>query len=135
MLRSMGKFTVTRTLKAPREQVWQALTRAPYFERWLPAKQGTAVLDVRSGGSWQATVVSAAGEEIPLTGRYDDVREPERIVMTIPGDAVTEITLTDTGDSTEIAYTFDVGEDMHDMVEQSVDQVLAKVSEVLADPA
>lgn len=133
MLKLMGNFTVTRTLKAPREQVWQVLTRAPYFERWLPAKQGTAVLDVRSGGSWQATVVSAAGDEIPLTGRYDDVRDPERIVMTIPGDAVTAITLADTGDSTEISYAFDVGEDMHDMVEQSVDQVLAKVSQVLAD--
>src|SRR5882757_10364573 len=112
----MGEFTVTRMLTAPRERVWQVLTQAPYFERWLPAKRGTAVLDVRSGGSWQATVVSEDGVEIPLTGRYDDVREPERLVMTIPGDAVTEITLAATGDTTEIAYTFDVPEDMHGVV-------------------
>jgi uncharacterized protein YndB with AHSA1/START domain len=129
----MGKFTVTRTLTAPREQVWRILTLAPYFERWLPAKEGTAVLDVRTGGSWQASVVSEGGEEIALVGRYDDVSEPERLVMTIPGDAVAEITLAAMGDTTEIAYTFDVPEDMHGLVEESVDKVLGKVSQVLAE--
>ncbi|MEV6609809.1 SRPBCC domain-containing protein [Kutzneria sp. NPDC051319] len=127
----MGEFTVTRTLAAPCERVWQVLTQAPHFERWLPAKPGTAVLDVRTGGSWQATVVSEGGEEIPLTGRYDEVRAAERLVMTVPGDAVTEITLAAAGDTTEIAYTFDVPEDMHGMVEASVDTVLGKVSQVL----
>jgi uncharacterized protein YndB with AHSA1/START domain len=86
------------------------------------------VLDVRSGGSWQATVVSSGGDEIPLTGRYDDVREPERLVMTLPGDAVTEITLAAAGDTTKISYAFDVDEGMHGMVEESVDNVLARVS-------
>jgi uncharacterized protein YndB with AHSA1/START domain len=129
----MGEFTVSRTLQAPRAQVWQVLTLAPYFERWLPAKEGTAVLDVRTGGSWRATVVSPDGKEIPLTGRYDEVREPERLVMTVPGDAVTAITLSADGDTTRIAYGFDVGEDMHAMVEESVDHVLGKVSQVLAE--
>jgi uncharacterized protein YndB with AHSA1/START domain len=113
--------------------VWRILTLAPYFERWLPAKEGTAVLDVRTGGSWQASVVSEGGEEIALVGRYDDVSEPERLVMTIPGDAVAEITLAAIGDTTEIAYTFDVPEDMHGVVEESVDKVLGKVSQILAE--
>jgi hypothetical protein len=30
-------------------------------------------------------VVSSEGEEIALTGRYDEVAEPGRLVMTIPG--------------------------------------------------
>jgi len=46
----MSEFTVTRTLKAPRERVWQVLTQPGHFEGWLPAKPGTAVLDVRAGG-------------------------------------------------------------------------------------
>ena len=46
----MSEFTVTRTLKAPRERVWQVLTQPGHFEGWLPAKPGTAVLDVRTGG-------------------------------------------------------------------------------------
>jgi uncharacterized protein YndB with AHSA1/START domain len=129
----MSEFTVTRTLNAPRERVWQVLTQPGHFEGWLPAKPGTAVLDVRTAGSWQATVISSDGEEIALTGRYDEVSKPDRLVMTVPGDAVTAITLTsDLDDATQIAYTFDVDESMHAMVTESVDDVLGRVSKVLA---
>jgi uncharacterized protein YndB with AHSA1/START domain len=129
----MSEFTVTRTLKAPRERVWQVLTQPGCFEGWLPAKPGTAVLDVRAGGSWQATVVSSGAEEIALTGRYDEVSEPGRLVMTVPGDVVTAITLTSApDDSTQIAYAFDVDESMQTAVTESVDDVLGRVSAVLA---
>jgi uncharacterized protein YndB with AHSA1/START domain len=129
----MSEFTVTRALNAPRERVWQVLTQSSHFEGWLPAKPGTAVLDVRTAGSWRATVISAAGEEIALTGRYDEVSKPDRLVMTVPGDVVTAITLTSAPDgTTQIAYTFDVDESMHTMVTQSVDDVLGRVAKVLA---
>src|SRR6266516_3494838 len=130
---AMSELTVTRTLNAPRERVWQVLTQPGHFEGWLPAKPGTAVLDVRTGGSWQATVISSEGEEIALTGRYDEVSEPDRLVMTVPGDVVTAITLTSApNDATQIAYAFDVDESMHAMVTESVDDVLGRVSAVLA---
>ena len=129
----MSEFTVTRTLRAPREKVWQALTQPSHFEGWLPAKPGTATLDVRTGGSWHATVISSDGDQIALTGRYDEVSEPGRLVMTVPGDAVTAITLTSgPNDTTQIAYAFDVEESMHAMVTESVDDVLGRVSAVLA---
>ena len=129
----MSAFTVTRTLNGPRERVWEILTQPGHFESWLPAKPGTAVLDVRTGGSWQATVISSGGDEIALTGRYDEVSEPDRLVMTVPGDVVTAITLTSApDDSTRIAYAFDVDESMHTMVTESVDTVLGRVSTVLA---
>jgi uncharacterized protein YndB with AHSA1/START domain len=129
----MSEFTVTRTLPAPRRNVWQVLTRPGDFEAWLPAKPGSAVLDVRTGGSWQATVTSAEGEEVALTGRYDEVSEPDRLVMTVPGDAVTAITLSDApGDTTTVTYAFDVDESMQAMVTRSVDDVLARISAALA---
>jgi uncharacterized protein YndB with AHSA1/START domain len=132
----MSEFTVTRTLNVPRERVWQVLTQPSHFEAWLPAKSGTAVLDVRTGGSWQATVISSEGEEIALTGRYDEVSKPDRLVMTVPGDVVTAIMLTSApSDTTQIAYTFDVDESMHIMVTESVDAVLGRVSKVLAGTA
>ena len=88
---------------------------------------------MRTGGSWQATVVSSEGEEIALTGRYDEVSEPDRLVMTVPGDVVTAITLSAApDDSTQIAYAFDVDESMHAVVTESVDEVLGRVSAVLA---
>jgi uncharacterized protein YndB with AHSA1/START domain len=129
----MSDFTVTRSLKGPRDRVWQVLTQPGHFEGWLPAKPGTAVLDVRTGGSWHATVISSEGDEIALTGRYDVVSEPDRLVMTVPGDVVTAITLTTfTNDTTQIAYAFDVDESMHTVVTESVDAVLSRVSAVLA---
>jgi uncharacterized protein YndB with AHSA1/START domain len=132
----MSEFTVTRSLNAPRERVWQVLTQPSHFEGWLPAKPETAVLDVRTGGSWQAVVISSAGEEIALTGRYDEVSKPDRLVMTVPGDVVTAITLTPAPDgTTKIAYTFDVDESMQAMVTESVDDVLSRVSKVLAEIA
>jgi uncharacterized protein YndB with AHSA1/START domain len=132
----MSEFIVTRTLRAPHKRVWQVLTQPSHFEGWLPAKPGTAVLDVRTGGSWQATVISSDDEEIALTGRYDQVSEPDRLVMTVPGDAVTAITLTPApNDTTQIAYAFDVDESMHNMITQSVDDVLGRVSAVLARTA
>ena len=76
---------------------------------------------------------SALGEEIALTGRYDEVSEPDRLVMTVPGDAVTAITLTPAPNgTTQIAYAFDVDESMRTMVTESVDDVLGRVSTVLA---
>ena len=129
----MSEFTVTRILNAPRALVWQVLTRPRHFEGWLPAKSGTATLDVRTGGSWRATVVSADGEEIELTGRYDEVAEPDRLVMTVPGDAVTAITLTAMpDDTTQMAYAFDVDESMHAFVTAGVDDVLGRLSTVIA---
>ena len=129
----MSEFTVTRALNVPRERVWQVLTQPSHFEAWLPAKSGTAVLDVRTGGWWQATVISAEGEEIALTGRYHEVSEPDRLVMTVPGDAVTAITLTAAdGETTRVSYAFEVDEAMHAMVTESVDDVLRRVSAALA---
>jgi hypothetical protein len=59
--------------------------------------------------------------------------EPGRLVMTVPGDVVTAITLASgPDDTTQIAYAFDVDESMHAMVTESVDEVLGRVSAVLA---
>ena len=129
----MSEFSITRTLDSPREKVWQVLTRPSHFEAWLPAKSGTAVLDVRTGGSWQATVVTSTGEEIALTGRYDEVSEPDRLVMTVPGDVLTAITLlVGPKDTTQIAYTFNLDESIQTMITDSVDEVIARLSTVLA---
>jgi len=130
----MAELTVTRTLEAPRELVWRVLTETPYFERWLPAKPGTAKTDVRTGGSWEATVVSAEGEEIVVSGPYPEVRAPERMLMEVPGGVVTEITLISAGDdATQISYWFDVPEDLHGVIEEGVDDTLGKVAQILAE--
>src|SRR5260221_3217257 len=78
----MSEFTVTRTLKDPRERVWQVLTQPSHFEGWLPAKSGTAVLDVRTGGAWHATGISSPGGGNAPTGRYDKGAAPYHLLLT-----------------------------------------------------
>jgi hypothetical protein len=77
-------------------------------------------------------VISAEGADIALIGRYDEVADPDRLVMTVPGDAVTAITLTDADGETQVSYAFDVDGSMHAMVTESVDDVLGRVSTILA---
>ena len=129
----MSEFTVTRTLKGPAREGLAGPHAAQPLRR-LAARQAG------DGGARRADRRVLAGDrhllrgrEIALTGRYDEVSEPDRLVMTVPGDAVTAITLTSApDDSTRIAYAFDVDESMHAMVTESVDEVLGRVSTVLA---
>lgn len=91
------------------------------------------MLNVRTGGSWQATVTSSAGEEIALTGTYHEVSEPDRLVMTVPGGTVTAIALVAASTSTtEIAYSFDIDEPLRAVVTEGVDDVLGRLSKALA---
>src|SRR5436309_3442709 len=102
----MSKHTtvsVTRVLDAPREVVWRVHTVSPYFEQWFGAVPGSAVLDVRSGGSWTAEVLAGSGESFTLSGRYVEVEAPSRLVVRVPnGDGEVEITTvySDSGDGT-----------------------------------
>src|SRR5258707_2725526 len=79
----MSEFTVTRTLKAPRARVWQVLTQAGHFEGWLPAKSGTAVLDVRTGGRLGAAAIFSPGGGNGLGRRLHQGAEPDRPAATV----------------------------------------------------
>jgi hypothetical protein len=59
--------------------------------------------------------------------------EAARTHRRVPGDAVTAITLTAApDDTTQVSYAFDVDESMHAVVTASVDDVLGRLSAVLA---
>jgi uncharacterized protein YndB with AHSA1/START domain len=96
------EVTVERTIEAPRERVWAAWTQPAHFSQWFgvapfATPQDRISLDVRPGGRWSATQVSAQdGTELPFVGTYGEVVEPERLVMIFenpqdPSDPNTEI--------------------------------------------
>ncbi len=125
----MNKLAVVRIVDLSQPDLWARLTEPRHFEARLPAVPGSARLDVRTGGSWRATVTSAQGHEIGLTGRYDEVVDGSRIVMTVPGDAVAAIDLAAAeGDRTRITYTFDADESMREVIEASVDDILGRMT-------
>lgn len=104
-------YTLTRRFDAPRPLVWQAITQPELFAQWF----GTAVAtvdvhqwDLKPGGLWRATM-HYKGNELPWSGRFDEVDEPERLVFTFTdapevGDAyeLLTFTLTEQGNGTEL---------------------------------
>jgi uncharacterized protein YndB with AHSA1/START domain len=110
-------ITITRVFDAPRERVWKEWTEPERFTDWFGGGESevplaTASMDVRSGGSWRATMFADPGRrKIHWKGEYCEVVEPERLVFTLsdqPGEDAYElitVVLTDLGDGrTEMLF-------------------------------
>jgi uncharacterized protein YndB with AHSA1/START domain len=84
-----GGMTITRVFDAPRQRVWKEWTEPERFADWFGGSEAevplsTVSMDVRPGGSWQATMFANPGRrEIHWTGEYREVVEPERLVFTL----------------------------------------------------
>lgn len=87
-------FTITRTLAAPRERVFEALTRPEHFAVWfgtshIEVPQETLTMDVRPGGEFRAVMHLPDGNVINWSGAYVEVDPPTHLSMTLtdqPGD-------------------------------------------------
>ena len=79
---------VTRTLDAPRALVWTAFTDPVHVARWWGPKSFAPVrkvdkLELRPGGAWRFVCTHVAnGETIVFTGKYLEVKAPEKLVNT-----------------------------------------------------
>lgn len=89
-------FTITRTLSAPRQLVFDALTKPEHFAVWfgtaaVEVPQDTLTMDVRPGGDFRAVMHLPDGNRIDWTGSYVEVDPPSHLSMTLsdqPGDDV-----------------------------------------------
>ena len=87
-------FSVTRTLAAPRELVFEAITRPEHFAVWfgtaeVDVPQDTLAMDVRPGGAFRAVMHLPDGNRIDWAGTYIEVDPPAHLAMTLsdqPGD-------------------------------------------------
>ena len=87
-------FTVTRTLRAPRELVFETLTKPEHFAVWfgtaaVEVPQDSLTMDVRPGGAFRAVMLLPDGNRIDWTGEYKVVEPPSHLAMTLsdqPGD-------------------------------------------------
>jgi uncharacterized protein YndB with AHSA1/START domain len=81
-------MTLTRVFDAPRERVWKEWTEPERFADWFGGEEATVPastvsMDVREGGTWRATMFHERGRgEIQWHGRFLEVVEPERLVLT-----------------------------------------------------
>jgi uncharacterized protein YndB with AHSA1/START domain len=109
---SESTLEVRRTIAAPRERVFNAWTRAEELRRWFaPGPLTTAVADVdlRVGGRYRVTMRGADGVEHTVTGVYQVIDPPQRLVYTwrwegkpSAGESTVTVEFRDRGDSTEI---------------------------------
>lgn len=87
-------FTVTRTLRAPRELVFETLVKPEHFAVWfgtaaVEVPQETLTMDVRPGGQFRAVMHLPDGNRINWAGEYKAVEPPSHLAMTLtdqPGD-------------------------------------------------
>jgi uncharacterized protein YndB with AHSA1/START domain len=100
-----------RELDAPRELVYRAWTDPAQFAVWFggrDARLEDVAMDVRDGGAWSARMVLEGGHEIRWGGRFVELQEPSRIVLTLtdapeedPGEPLT-VDLEDLGGRTRM---------------------------------
>ena len=108
---------IVRVFDAPRELLFKAWTEPERFAAWF-GEHGSSIplenisMDARPGGRWSAVMLHGPDRvEIPFSGEFREVVEPERVVMTLgdPGEPDVEVLsaeFTDIGDRrTEMTFT------------------------------
>jgi uncharacterized protein YndB with AHSA1/START domain len=79
------ELVMTRVFDAPRNLVFDALTRPELLKRWYGPRGWSLVvcdIDLRVGGAWRFVTRRPDGKEIGQFGVYREVTPPERIVNT-----------------------------------------------------
>jgi uncharacterized protein YndB with AHSA1/START domain len=79
-------LVLERFIDAPKQVVWEALTKPEHLKEWYMPKPWGRVshceLDVQPGGIFSVTILLPAGQESPNVGCYLDVIPLERLVWT-----------------------------------------------------
>jgi uncharacterized protein YndB with AHSA1/START domain len=101
---------MTRTLNAPRELVWRALSEPQHVIAWWgPHGHKNRVLefDWRVGGKWRIESTMPNGSAIVFFGEYREIDKPEKVTQTFSYDQLPEgahsvdtVILEDHGDTT-----------------------------------
>jgi glutathione S-transferase len=76
---------VRRTIRAPREKVFDAWTDPEEIKRWHapgPAKVLLADIDLRVGGAYRIHMLTPDGQEHRAVGIYKEINRPSRLVYT-----------------------------------------------------
>jgi uncharacterized protein YndB with AHSA1/START domain len=79
-------FVIERFIDAPRQLVWDALTKPEHLKAWyMPKAWGSVAaceLDVRPGGMFSVDIAVGEGQVVPNLGCFVDVVLMERLVYT-----------------------------------------------------
>jgi uncharacterized protein YndB with AHSA1/START domain len=134
------ELEITRVYDAPRELVWQAWTDPDRLACWWgkrgwTARRETITIDLRPGGTFRVTTVSAAdGTELTNDGTYREIVEPERLVF--GNDAsLSVVTFSELGEGrTEMTFhtTLHATEELRDRARAGLASAFDRLAEELA---
>ena len=90
-LPSENEISWTRVFDAPREMVFDALTKPALIRKWLLGPDGWSMIvcevDLRVGGAYRYVWKHAQKGEMGMGGFFREISRPERIVNTEKFDA------------------------------------------------
>jgi uncharacterized protein YndB with AHSA1/START domain len=108
-----NRLQITRVFDAPRQLLFSWWTQAEKLQQWSGCKEATRCeieMDFRVGGSFtQKMQITGAGEFV-LTGTYDEIVKPEKIVYHANiGQDVTQVSVEffQQGKGTKVVLTQD----------------------------
>jgi uncharacterized protein YndB with AHSA1/START domain len=112
---SGDRLQITRVFDAPRARVFGWWARAEKFKQWSGCKESTGcevTMDFRPGGSFTQKMQIGGKGEFSITGVYDQIVEPERIVYHADfGQFASRVTVTveffEHGRGTKVVLTHD----------------------------
>ncbi|HXT49242.1 MAG TPA: SRPBCC domain-containing protein, partial [Gemmatimonadaceae bacterium] len=106
---------VRRTIRAPRQRVFDAWTKAEELKAWHapgPLTVSLAEIDLRVGGKYRIHMVEPDGKEHRVSGVYREIDPPRKVVYSWGWDGdhpVKDSTVTleffERGDATEVVLT------------------------------
>ena len=139
---SGNRLQITRLFDAPREVVFGWWTQAEKLQQWFSCKAATRCeidMDFRVGGSFTQTMQIAGAGEYRVTGKYDEIVEPERIAYHLDfGQAVTRVVVQffEHGSQTKLVLTHDglPDESFRKNVSQGTAESFDKLDSLLASP-
>jgi uncharacterized protein YndB with AHSA1/START domain len=112
------EIVITRTFDAPRDIVWDTMSKPELLKKWLFGPPGweftECVEDARVGGQFRWVWKGPAGEVMSMSGEYREIKPPERAVRTerfefgCPsqmGEQLATLVLTEQGDKTLLTLT------------------------------
>jgi uncharacterized protein YndB with AHSA1/START domain len=97
------EIVVMRVFDAPRNLVFDALTKPELLRRWFGPRGWSLVVcevDLKEGGTWRSVLRGPDGTDTGMHGVYQEITSPERFVSTesfddYPGESLNTLTLSE----------------------------------------
>jgi uncharacterized protein YndB with AHSA1/START domain len=109
----MSRYTLRRTLSAPKERVYEFFVDPVAFSYWFVVPGFTTPadrvhIDARPNGKIQAVMVSDAdATQVPFVVGFGDLEPMEKVVLHPSEDERVTIILTEVPEGTELAYLYE----------------------------